>query len=388
MAHATEVTPVMSDEEALGWTIQRAKGGPLTISAREAARSWGWPDDDAGRMRVTRRLRRWEEQGLIIRTPAADGRQTITLGVLNATVNSTVNIALVQPAAARIAGPVPGERRPFTLPRVGIHHLGAAGLAGLALFVAFIGLRINAAFGASLGRTPDAAALFAGLAWAGDVAALLLPTVARALWRGGHRGASLTAWGIESIVVVMAWLAAVGFAAVNVADTTAGRAKIAEERTALAAEIRQMTTERAAIGETRAVTSIEAEIQVAQSQSAVAAVWSRTGGCRDVTQPRSGEACGPLLRLRQARGEAERRDAIDAGLREKQAALAALPAVTTADPQADAAASLVTWASRGFIALTAADVAMVRIAGLTLLQLIPGLLMMLAASTWGLRGSA
>jgi hypothetical protein len=249
---------------------------------------------------------------------------------------------------AVIAGPSQAFTLPVRRPLFGVHHVGAVMLGGLGLFVAWIGLQINASFGASLGRTPEAAFLFSGLAWAGDAAGLMLPTAARALWRGGHRGTAFVAWGLLGLVIVpMAWLAAVGFASVNISDTTAGRAKTASESATLAAQVERLTKDRAAIGETRSVAAIEADIQAAQSQAPVVAVWFRTVGCKDVTQQKSGEACGPVLRLRQALGEAQRRDAIDAELREKQGQLSALPAVSSADPQAEEAAK-VTWTSRGY----------------------------------------
>lgn len=66
--------------------------------------------------------------------------------------------------------------------------------------------------------------------------------------------------------------------------------------------------------------------------------------------------------------QAHRRDAIDLELREAEAALARLPAVTIADPKADTAARLVTWArARWAVRITADDVAMARIAGMALL---------------------
>lgn len=386
MAQATQPTVIMSDNEALGYLIDRGRRGPVNTSARELVRAFGWPDDDAHRIKVGRRLRSWEGRGLIKREPAPDGRQVVTIGTVNNTVNNTVNIALVQQQAERpVAGISSVNRRVFTLPFIGLHQIGAGALAALGLYVAWTGLQINANFGHSLGRTPESAHLFEALAWSGEAAALMLPTAALALWHGGHRGRAMAAWAMEMLVVGMAWLAAIGFASVNISDTTANRGRIASESTTLAAQIERLTHERAAIGETRAVPAIEAEIQAAQSQPPVVAVWSRTNGCRDVTQAKSGEACGPLLRLRQALGEAQRRDALDNEMRQKQAALAGLPAVTAADPQAEEAAKVVTWASRGLLAITASDVSMVRVTGLTMLQLIPGLLLMLAASLWGLK---
>jgi hypothetical protein len=56
-------------------------------------------------------------------------------------------------------------------------------------------------------------------------------------------------------------LASVGFASVNIADTTAARTRVADQSVGLAQRVAQMRSERAAIFEFRAVASIEAEIQ-------------------------------------------------------------------------------------------------------------------------------
>jgi hypothetical protein len=103
MAQASELTTIMSDDEAFGGLARQGVDGPMTTSARQLTRRWGWPDDDAHRVKVGRRLKAWEERGLITRQPASDGRQTITIGTLNTTVNNTVNIAVVQPVEAMIA---------------------------------------------------------------------------------------------------------------------------------------------------------------------------------------------------------------------------------------------------------------------------------------------
>jgi hypothetical protein len=76
-----------------------------------------------------------------------------------------------------------------------------------------------------------------------------------------------------------------------------------------------------------------------------ATVWRTTAGCRDVTLPASGAACAPVLALRQAQATAERRDVIDADLREAESQLRLLPSVMASYPQADTAARLISWMS-------------------------------------------
>lgn len=384
MAQALEPITKMSTDEALGWTIQRAKYGPLAISDMEAARAWGWGENDSARMNARRQLQRWVKQGLIAREVTPGNRQTITIGTVNTQVNNTVNISVVQPAQAAIAG----HSVAFTLPSIGMFQVIAGMLFVLGLYIAWIDVNVAADFGRSLARTPEAAVWISGLAWAVTAAGLALPTAALALWHGGHRLLALAVWGLLAVVVVpMASLAAIGFLSANVSDTTAGRARIANESATLAAQVDRLMDERKAILENRAVAAIEAEIQATQSQASVAAVWSRTSGCKDVTQPKSGEACAPLLKLRQAQGEALRRDAIDAEVRDKQARLAALPAVASADPQTEAAAGVLTWISTGKVQPRASDFAMLRLVLFAaVLALVPGLFEAFAMSLWGLRG--
>jgi hypothetical protein len=94
--------------------------------------------------------------------------------------------------------------------------------------------------------------------------------------------------------------------------------------------------------------------------------------------PRSSSTA--LLALREVRGEAARRDAIDAEMRNIAVEIGRLPAVTTADPQAEIAARLARWLTAGLAPITPDDVAMARIAGMALLPQIGGMVMMLATA--------
>ncbi|WP_213773438.1 hypothetical protein [Bradyrhizobium sp. dw_78] len=292
-----------------------------------------------------------------------------------------------QELAPILSGPVSscvhlGERRPDARSDTGsasgriIRMTISAVLAAIALAIAWFGIRINAWYGATLGRTAEASELLSGLSVAADVLALLLPAVSRRLWFDRQIGAAAIASGLWVLTVAVALIASVGFASLNIADVTAARTKTASDLQRLAANLEQLRAERLAIRELRSVAAIDAEIQMARPGAS--AVWKATTGCTDVTMPRSGEVCAPLLALRQARGEAMRRDAIDAELRDLAVENGRLPAVTKADPQADAAAQLARWLTGGFLPITPDDVAMARIAGMVLLPQIGGLVMMLA----------
>jgi hypothetical protein len=66
------------------------------------------------------------------------------------------------------------------------HAAGGAALAALAVAVA--GIRINAWYGGTLGRTPEASTLLSGLSVSADVLALILPTSASARTYDPDRG--------------------------------------------------------------------------------------------------------------------------------------------------------------------------------------------------------
>ncbi len=102
------------------------------------------------------------------------------------------------------------------------------------------------------------------------------------------------------------------------------------------------------------------------AQPGASAVWKATTGFTNVMMSRSGEVCAPPP-PRWACAEATRRDAIDAELRDLAVENGRMPAVTKADPQADAAAQLARWLTAGFLPITPDDVAMARIAGMVLL---------------------
>lgn len=148
-------------------------------------------------------------------------------------------------------------------------------------------------------------------------------------------------------------MATLGFEALNIADITAARSKIVAERMDLRARLDRLRAERVTIAETRSVATIEIELQ--RAQHGAATLWRATAGCRDVTLPESCQTCATVLALRQALGTAQRRDALEAELRDSETRLTRLPAVTTADPQAETVASFVNWATFGLVKLAAEE---------------------------------
>jgi len=93
-----------------------------------------------------------------------------------------------------------------------------------------------------------------------------------------------------------------------------------------------------------------------------------------VTRASSGRVCAAVLSLREDVAAAQRRDAIDAELRETQAKLAALPAIATADPQATTTAEIVAWLSAGHLSPRPRDIYWLRTLGLTITPSLAGLI--------------
>ena len=78
----------------------------------------------------------------------------------------------------------------------------------------------------------------------------------RGLWNRGRRLFALVAWALWPAVLVMTLLAAVGFAAGNLGDAIAGRARTAGTAVDLRNDLRRLRTERAGITEPRSVAEI------------------------------------------------------------------------------------------------------------------------------------
>jgi hypothetical protein len=339
----------------------------------ELARHWGW-----NRSKVLRRLRRWETEGRLRRTVRSDGRSAIT-------VSTQENSALPQGSSTVVAvEAVEDQGREVSHRSVSGSDYSRAGTGSVLIVLAFIlagvGLAINASFAGSLGKTAQAAILLAALGIVADALALVLPTVAWQLWRDCRRSVAAIAWITWTLTLCIALMAAIGFAATNIADTIAARGQVIVEHEQLGERIERLRAERRSIDEPRAPAVIEAQIQ--RAQPAAQAVWKATSGCHDVTLPKSGQACAEVLKLRQALGAAQRRDVLELELKETEAQFRNLPALATADPQAETTAKLVAWLTRGVVTSSPKDVHLVRIMGIMLLPQLAGLVLMLGIALW------
>lgn len=218
----------------------------------------------------------------------------------------------------------------------------ALGLTGVAFAIAALALVINSQTGWSFGRTPLASITFAGLSLSCDVLAVVLPATAGALWHSRRPFLAAAAWMAWALAAMLAVLASLGFAELNVSDTAAGRAATLTTSTTLA------------------------------DQRAAAIDAAKLAGAA-ATKAREAECVrrGPLCRER----EADER----AALGRLSAAIAAqIPTPATiadADPQVTAAIRLATWAG---LPIREADVVNLRLALMAMLPNIAGLLLAFA----------
>src|SRR5262245_45090698 len=383
---------------------RQRRNGPGVVSkivpleACEEIDCWWHPDEDgpapvlAGKLSTAANA----VSGSVVSPRGMSASDVSTKTVSANAVSGGAALAVAAPASS-IAKPLATVIRsaPFRRPPPPRYHPGAVfdsvpvrrssgqiflglvlGLVAIGLTV--VGLTVNTRFAASFGQTAEAAALLAAVGLTIDCLAIVLPSAAAQLWRDRHAMSAAAAWAIWLIALGMTLLAAIGFAATNIGDGVAGRSKVAAEASALAADIDRLRNERATITETRAVSTIEAEIQ--RAQPAAAAVWKQTAGCSNVTMATSGSACAEVLKLRQALGVAQRRDALDAALRSAEAKLAPLPAITTGDPQATMAADILAWISVGRLSLTPHDIHRLRVTGLTVIPALAGIIFLFATT--------
>jgi hypothetical protein len=191
-------------------------------------------------------------------------------------------------------------------------------LLSSAFALAATGLAINAHFARSLGSTEFAGWLFLAIGVASDIAAFVLPT-----WALARRSA--LAWALWSVTFAFALIASVGFASLNITDAAIARAS----KTTPAIEDARRALEDAKLARDR-----------------------------------------ECIRIRRPMCQ-HREDQVVA----RQRLLDAEHAKIVADPQAEGAVRLVAWLTRGYLGV---DPAMLRLALLTVLPQLGGLLLMVA----------
>lgn len=207
--------------------------------------------------------------------------------------------------------------------------VGSIMLTTAALGLGAVGVTMNGWFARSLGSTEAAGYLFLAIGVAADVVALSMPAVAAAAWLRHRRATAALGWVVWAMTFVFAVTAGIGFASVNISDVTQTRAS-------------RVTP------------------AIVTAQTALAdAMTARDRECKG--------GVGRFCRDREA-AVVDLRKALDTAM---------ASVAQTADPQAEAAVHLVTWASRGILAPTGADFSMLRLLLLSLLPQIGGILLMI-----------
>ncbi|HXW29910.1 MAG TPA: hypothetical protein VEK55_11165, partial [Xanthobacteraceae bacterium] len=369
---------------------------------------WGWD-----RRKVRTRLDRWQAAGHVMRTVLPGGASTIVatptkLAVGDAEIRpgpapaGTVPSILARrapmlPEEVRDGAPLvsPPDPQPSPAPAEaappGLRPVPAAAVAAIAgrLFwtvtvgavaaaIAWYGVRLNAWYGGTLGKTSEAQDLFAGGSVCVDLLAILLPDRMVAFWVERRFGLATVALLMWLVTVAMAVLASAGFAGVNIADTSAARAKAAAESAGLSGRIERLRTERAAINEIRSVGSIEAALRDLQVRFSVA--WRATQNCTN-GDPHA-LVCAAARKLQGALEAARHRDELEQSLTRSEARLAALPPIGAADPQADATARLLRWLSHGALSVSPDDVGNARLLAMVVWPQLAGIAFMLAMAPW------
>jgi hypothetical protein len=394
----------LTDEQALAELRQL---GELRTTLTALGQRWGWD-----RRKVRTRLDRWQAAGQVVRTVLPGGASTIVAGPAKEAVGGPeirpVSSAGMPSVFARHAALLPDEARGSTVPaspqaleepppaqgapqgseRKAAPAGAVAALAGrlfwtvtvgaVAAAIAWYGVRLNAWYGGTLGKTSEAQELFAGGSVCVDLLAILLPDRMVAFWVERRFGLAIVALLMWLVTVAIAVLASAGFAGVNIADTSAARAKAAAESAGLSSRIERLRTERAAISETRSPGSIEVALRDLQIRFSVA--WRATQNCTN-GDPHA-LVCAAARKLQGALEAARHRDELELSLTRTEARLAALPPIGAADPQADATARLLRWLTNGALSVSPDDVGNARLLAMVVWPQLAGIAFMLAMAPW------
>jgi hypothetical protein len=398
----------LTDDQALADLRQQ---GQLRTTLTALGQRWGWD-----RRKVRTHLDRWQAAGHVVRTVLPGGASTIVAGPTKVAVGDVEirpgpgSLAAVPSVLARhapmlpeeargtgLASPEPPEeslapapappppeaRRPKASPAPAVASIAGrlfwtVTVGAVAAAIAWYGVRLNAWYGGTLGKTSEAQELFAGGSVCVDLLAILLPDRMVAFWVERRFGLATVALLMWLVTVAIAVLASAGFAGVNIADTSAARAKIAAESAGLSGRIERLRTERAAIAETRSVGSIEAALRDLQIRFSVA--WRATQNCTN-GDPHA-LVCAAARKLQGALEAARHREELELSLTRSEARLAALPPIGAADPQADATARLLHWLTHGALTVSPDDIGNARLLAMVVWPQLAGLAFMLAMAPW------
>lgn len=372
---------VLSEEEALDYLRREGPIEGIGAFATSIGRE---------RTRTSRIVDQWERDGKVVRRPRS-GRATVIEAVVPAVpdVREPSQPPVVhapphvQHAPAQVAHAVAHPAR-RALSSILAAITPASTSAAIALFLAAglgaCGLTINVWFAISYARSGMEGAIAASVGAFVDLLAFWLPSGGCQLWRRGAHPAAVVAWCVWPFAIAISLTASVGFSAANFSDALAKRSAAATTNTNTASDIQRWRTERDGITEKRSVE--ELEIQLQRDRLKVDRVdrdaWTDTKGCTvNVTMDRM-KACSPILPTLQALAQAKRRAKLSEDINIAENKQVGSPTITSVDPQAETLARLLTWISRGWIAPSPDDVALVRLVGWTVAPSLAGLVLAFA----------
>lgn len=218
------------------------------------------------------------------------------------------------------------------------HVIGSFGvLASVILLV--VSAAMNWRFGFNLGKTEFDSFIFGFASAASDALKALLPFLIAAAWKQRNLMQAAGGTALMAICVVYSLSSALGFAALNRADSAGTRALAVERYADMRTELTRLRTERAALPAHRPAPAVEAEMSALQQNVR----WTTSVGCTDVTAAASRELCGAYHRLRGELAAAKQDDTL--ALRETQITdslqqTTGTSASKQADPQIDLFAAL------------------------------------------------
>lgn len=353
----------LSEQEALEWAKPLP---PEELHAGHLANVWR-----RNRSQVQRWLKKWYKQGLIQkpavfrqpRQPGAPEEPQIELteaGVREAEREHILApddpdpwsgpvsppppppppLFTAAPAAAPPPAPPPKDPELVAVYVSLERRVVAIVLTLVALVIACIALVINTHYWQSLGGTSGSSLLLGALGASVELIALVLPSAAVSIWPY-NKAASVVVTFIFLVAFSISETAAFGFAGTYLGDYFALRESQVAERTVIETRVNGLRADRKAITEPRSVAELDQAIQGAQPSAR--SVWAQSKGCYSVTLPETLTICGPLLALRLARGQAERRDSLDTSIHENETTLAALPVLGSGDPAAELLAKILSF---------------------------------------------
>jgi hypothetical protein len=278
-------------------------------------------------------------------------------------LTSSPSAATPEPAAATaaiarsdpVSHPVARDAVPYRALAVAVFAVG--------LVTATVGLYLNASFLWKFGRTSESGVVFAVVGLVTDTITLVLPATVMVLWQRSRRGLALTGCCMYAIAVAMTLLTAVGFAATNIDDAIAGRDAATVRREALRDDIARLKSERNGLVFAPVEPGAVAAAQTARDQEC-----GRVG-------PNCRQRVAELNAVLRDKAAADRAAEIDARIAAQEASLSALPALASADPQAEAARAAVIWLSGGHLTASNEDIRMTRVLGIAAVLFMAGLLL-------------